>query len=74
MYQALVTGEEVGKTIINSNYNSKKINEILKTKNKHKKFIYILTRFGKLGNFAFYFLIELSKIPYFRKKLIDFCA
>lgn len=74
IYQALVSGEEVGKIIINPSYKSKKIRDLLKIKEKHNQLMSFLIKCGKFRTIIFYIGMLLLKIPCFRKKAIDFLA
>ena len=74
IYQALVSGEEVGKILLNNNYKSKKIDELLKTKKKHNRLMNFLIRCGKFRTIIFYIGFLLLKIPYFKKRAIDLLA
>lgn len=74
IYQALISGEEIGKIILDKNYNSNKINELLKIKRKHNKLMNFLIRCGKFRTIIFYTGILLLKISYFKKKAIDLLA
>jgi geranylgeranyl reductase len=73
IYQALVSGEEVGKIILDQNYKSKKIHNLLKTKKKHNQLVNFLIKCGKFRTIIFYMGL-LLKIPYLRKKAIDLLA
>jgi len=72
IYQALVSGEEIGKIILDKKYQSIKIENLLKIKKKHNKLMDILIKSGKFRTIIFYLGILLFKIPYFKKKAIDF--
>ena len=74
IYQALVSGEEIGKIILNKNYQSSKIQELLKIKKKHNRIMNFLIRCGKFRTIIFYIGVLLLKIPYFKKKAIDLLA
>lgn len=50
IYQALISGEEVAKTILDKNYVSLKINELIEMKKRHRKVINIFSKFGFLKN------------------------
>lgn len=47
IYQALVSGGEIGKMILDKNYHSKKIDQLIKLQNKHNKILSTLIRAGK---------------------------
>jgi len=74
IYQALVSGEEIGKIILDKEYQSSKIESLLKIKKKHNKLMNILIKSGKFRTIIFYLGILLFKIPYFKKKAIDLLA
>lgn len=74
IYQALVSGEEVGKIILNENYNSSKINDLLKIKKKHHQIMNFLIRCDKFRTITFYIGVLLLKIPYFKNKALDLLA
>lgn len=71
IYQAFIFGEEIGKIILDKNYKSNKINELLKIKRKHDKLIHFLIRCKKFRTIIVYFGVLLLKIPYFKKKAIN---
>lgn len=71
IYQALVSGEEVAKMIINKNYKSKKIQEILKSKKKHNQVVSLLNKSGFLRNFEYCIIALLLKTSIIDKKIID---
>jgi len=71
IYQALISGEEIGKIILDKNYKSEKIDELLKIKKKHNRLINFLIRCGKFRTISFYIGVLLLKIPYFKKKALD---
>ncbi|MDD3531954.1 MAG: NAD(P)/FAD-dependent oxidoreductase [Candidatus Shapirobacteria bacterium] len=70
IYQALVTGEEVAKTILNSNYQPRKINDLLTTKRRHNKVLKFLIECGKFRTMVFYLGAMLFGVPFFKKKAI----
>lgn len=71
IYQALVSGEEIAKIILDKNYESNKINELLKIKRKHNRLMNFLIKCGKFRTIIFYIGVFLLKIPYFKKKALD---
>ena len=71
IYQALVCGEEISKIILDKNYKSKKIDDLLKTKKKHNQLMTFLIKCGKFRTIIFYIGLLLLKIPYFKKKAIN---
>lgn len=63
--QAVVSGEEIAKTIIDKNYHSKKIDEIVKTKRKHTNVLRLLKFLGKFTKIGFSLCLYLLKNKYF---------
>ncbi|WP_144963553.1 NAD(P)/FAD-dependent oxidoreductase [Gillisia sp. Hel_I_86] len=47
IYQALVSGTEIGKMILDKNYHSKKIDELIRLQNRHNKILGTLVGAGK---------------------------
>lgn len=74
IYQALVSGEEIGKIILDKNYQSKKIDKLLEIKRKHNKIMDFLIKCGKFRTIIFYIGVLLLKISYFKKKVLDLLA
>ncbi len=74
IYPALVSGEEIGKIILDPGYKSKKIEDLLKIRGKHNQLMGLLIKYGKFRATIFYIGMLLLKIPYFRKKAIRFLA
>ncbi len=74
IYQALVSGEEVGKIILDPDYKSAEIERLLKIKKRHKLLANFSFRSGKFRTLIFYIGLILLKIPYFRKKAIALVA
>ena len=74
IYQALVSGEEIGKMILNKNYYSEKIAELIRLQHKHNKILNALVGTGKFRPL----LIEAGKYSLkfrpIRKKLIETIA
>lgn len=74
IYQALISGEEIGKIILNKNYHSHKIDDLINLQIKHHK---ILDRLVKAGKFR-PLLIDASKyllkFKSFRKKVLKTIA
>ncbi len=74
IYQALVSGGEVGKIILDKNYKSSKIEDLLKIKKKHNQLVNFLIKSGKFRTIIFYTGALLLKIPYFRKRALNLLA
>lgn len=73
IYPAIVSGEEIGKTILNPKYKSKKIDRLLQVKKKHNRIMHFLINCGNLKFFLFFYCqFLLLKIPYFKKKALNF--
>ena len=63
IYQALVFGEEIANEIINKNYKSEIIPEVLHEKRIHEFLLSIVIMSGSLRNFIFYIIVLVVKIP-----------
>lgn len=74
IYQALVSGKEVANIIQDKEYQSSKIEVLLKRKEKHERLMSFLIRCGKFRTIVLYILVLSTKIPYFRKKAIKLLA
>lgn len=72
IYQALISGEEVAKMILDKNYEPQKIKKILKIKKRHNKIIRLLNKSGPLRNLEYNLVGLLLKIKIINKKTIDF--
>lgn len=71
IYQALISGEEVAKTILDPKYESAKIPEILRVHNRHKKLIDMLVQKGKWKSVLFTLGLVVFKIPKYKRKAIS---
>ncbi len=71
IYQALISGEEVAKTILDKNYVSKKIEKLLKTKKIHENLLHFFEKSGKLRKIEYESLALLLKFKFIDKKMID---
>ena len=65
IHSALVSGEEVVKSVLDENYNSKKIEQIVKVGDRHIKILNFLDKLGIFRNLA----LGLISIPLKSKKL-----
>ena len=74
IYPALVTGEEVSKIIMNPDYKSKKIDDLLKIKNIYSRMTDFLVNCGRYRTIIFYMGVGLLRIPFIRKKAIKLFA
>ncbi|MCU0680221.1 MAG: NAD(P)/FAD-dependent oxidoreductase [Planctomycetes bacterium] len=71
IYQALVSGEEVGRMILDEKYKAQKINNLLSIKRKHKKILFLLIKAGRFKTVLFYLGQFLFKNNWFKKKVIE---
>ena len=71
IYPALVSGDEIAKMIIDKNYVSKKIEDLLKTKKTHNIITHILERSGPFRNLQYELSALLTKNKWFAKRLLD---
>lgn len=71
IHQALISGEEVAKMIVDKNYDPKKIEEILKLKKKHNQVISMLNKSGCLRNLEYNLVGLLLKTNIIDKKVIS---
>lgn len=74
IYQALISGEEIAKSIIDPNYSSSKIKEIIKKKITHNKIIKILHRSGLFRQIEFELFVFMLKSHWFIKKAVKVIA
>ena len=74
IYQALVSGKEIAKTILDATYESEKIKDLLKTKDRHDRLMNLLIKSGKFRTVAFHTGRMFAKIPYFKNKAINLLA
>jgi geranylgeranyl reductase len=74
IYPALISGEEVGKMILNPGYQSSKISDLLHLKKKHNWLMYFLIKCGWFRNVIFLAGMLLFKVPYLKKKAINLLA
>ncbi len=71
IYQALVSGEEVAKMILNPDFEPVKIPEVLETKQKHDRLIQMMIDAGAARSLIFSVGALLFKIPRFAEKAIN---
>lgn len=71
MYQALISGDEVAKIILDSNYKPVKIEELLALKVRHNRRIEKLKSIGVFRPILYELAAILVKTRFFAKKLID---
>lgn len=72
IYQALISGEEVAKTILDSSYTQPKMPAILHKQARHKKLIDMVVKSGKFKSLIFTAGLFLFKIPKYERKAIRF--
>jgi geranylgeranyl reductase len=70
IYQALVSGEETAKTILNPAYQSEKMPEILRKHNRHQQLIDLLVRWGRWKSLLFLGGMLIFKIPKYKQRAI----
>lgn len=71
IYEALVSGEEVAKEIIDKNYIPKKLDQLVKNKKRHNRITKWLELFGKRGEILYRLGFLLLKIKPMRKVLSE---
>ncbi|WP_339896210.1 NAD(P)/FAD-dependent oxidoreductase [uncultured Algibacter sp.] len=74
IYQALISGEEIGKIILNKNYHSLKLDDLINLQRKHHKILDRLVKAGKLRPLLIDVSKYLVKFKFFRKKVIKTIA
>lgn len=74
IYQALVSGNEVGKLILDSSFKPKRIQEVLKKRRNHLFMMWFIIILGPFRFIFFEFFAFLSKNKYVAKWLIKFFA
>jgi geranylgeranyl reductase len=70
IYQAIISGDEVAKIILDEKYESKMISEILYEKKIHEILLKLLIMAGPLRNMIFYLVVLFVKIPWCGKTLL----
>ena len=70
IYQALISGEEVAQKILDDQYESEKISELLREKKIQEILLQLLILAGPLRNMIFYLVVICVKIPFFGKLLL----
>ena len=70
IYQALVSGEEVARTIIDPKFTAPKIQEVLRDQKKHQRALWLLIRAGRFQPVVFWVGRLLLKNRHFREKII----
>jgi len=71
IYPALISGEEIGKIILNPKYKSHKISKLVKLKKKHNRLMNFLIKCREFRTVIFFIGMFFLKVPYFKRKVID---
>jgi len=71
IYQALVSGEEIAKQILDPNYKSEKLNEILEHKRLHDEILKMIEVSGVIRPLEYEMLLLLLKARFFGKEIIE---
>lgn len=72
IYQAIISGEEVAKTILDEKYEAPRIKELLQTKNLHNKAMKSVIKMGPLKNLFFALLVPAIKNRKIADRLIRY--
>jgi geranylgeranyl reductase len=70
IFPALISGEEIGKIILNPYYKSERMDQILKTKRKHERILNIMINAGYFRNLFFHTGCLSLKLPFIKKKIL----
>lgn len=70
IYSGMVSGQEIAKSIIDENYNSKQLDELLATKQRHEKLLRIMEKSGWLRNLEFDLLGLLLRNKKFSERVV----
>ena len=71
IYQALISGEETAKTILNPSYISDKMPAVIHKHKRHQQLINLMIKSGRLKSLFFATGQQLFKIPKYEKKAIE---
>jgi geranylgeranyl reductase len=71
IYQALVSGEEIAKQIIDTDYRSEKLIEILEHKRLHNEILKLIEVSGAIRPLEYEMLLLLLKAKFFGKEIIE---
>lgn len=74
IYQATISGEEVAKSIINKNYISKKMDELIKMKKRHNKILHLVEKSGHFRKIEYELMALFLKSSLMNKKIIKFIS
>jgi len=71
IYQALISGEEIAKIILDKKYKSTKMDELIRSKNMHNKVLNFLEKSGPIRKIEYELLGLLLKSKWIDKKIIN---
>ncbi|MDD3077742.1 MAG: NAD(P)/FAD-dependent oxidoreductase [Paludibacter sp.] len=71
IYQAIISGQEIARHILNKNYKSAAIENLLKTKHRHSKLLNEIMKAGNKKILYFYVGFWLSYFSQFKRKAIN---
>ncbi len=71
IYQALVSGEETGRMILDPKHEPQRIEALLKTKKRHRQLKNTLARLGRFRTVMFYAGLLLFRVPFLRRLAIE---
>gem|GEM_PF-177559 len=74
IYQALVSGEEIGQMLLDKCYKSEKIEHLLEIKRKHRNVMNLLLRSGRVRPALLYFGALVFKTPFLNVRASNFVA
>lgn len=74
IYPALISGEEIAKMLIDKNYVSHKMDELIRTKHLHNKILHFLEKSGPIRKMEYELLGILFKSKLIDKQLINIIA
>ena len=74
IYPALISGEEIGKIILNKKYSPEKLNSVIRKKQAHDKLLKISLKLGIFRNTFFKIIQSLLKKEKFRNKVLQSIA
>ena len=70
IYQALISGEEVGKMILDKTYKSEKMEELIRLKQSHNRVLLFLEKSGPFRKIEYELLVLLMKSKLMDKHLL----
>jgi len=74
IYQALVSGEEIGQMLLNKSYKPEKIERLLEIKRQHRNVMNLLLRSGRFRTALLYLGALAFKIPCLKNRAINLVA